>query len=110
MSDLTRGRSRLPRPWWWIAACCAVLAAFHVWRIPGAWSDWRAGLPDLYPGQHRRLLFSHVGGLALVLVIPVNTAMAAAGEWPRGRRWALYGSSGVLLAVALTAIVLDLTL
>jgi len=93
--------------WRAILLVCVVLAAYHVWGLPGAWTAWHRGVADEYAGQHRGLLLGHVTGLALALAIPLPGLIGVAGKWSRGRRVALWGTWGVLMAVVVAGLALD---
>jgi hypothetical protein len=84
---------------------CAALAAWHLTQLPTAWAEWRSGLPDRYPGEHRGRALSAISGLALAAAIPLPVVVSRIPRAQRLRRGLLYGVWGVLMAVIVWTIV-----
>lgn len=82
------------------------LAAWHLWLLPAAWQDWRAGLPDSYPGQHQGLALGVLSGLALSLAIPLPLLVSRIPRTQRPRRGLLYGAWAVLMVVVVWTLAL----
>ena len=76
-----------------------LLATVQVWRLVPFWHAWRAGAPDLYPGQHRGLLLGAVTGLTIALAIPIPLIVARLPKAMRGSRLALWTVWAVLMAI-----------
>jgi len=69
---------------------CLALAAWYVWQMPGAWNEWRVGVPDRFPGQHRGRVLGLLSGLALVLAIPLPLVLSRTPKAQRLRRGLLW--------------------
>lgn len=100
-----RGRNEAPDsgiPWVPIVmtGLALVIIALDLWVLIPAWSGWRAGAPEAYPGQHRGLVRSWMLGIAvaLSLLLPAweNRGFLRSRYWRR----ALYGLTWTLLAGA----------
>lgn len=78
---------------------CLALAAWPLWQLPAAWQDWRAGVPDSYPGEHRGRVVGALGDLALILAIPLPVLGTRIPSTQRLRRGLLYGAWDVLMGV-----------
>ena len=84
---------------------CLVLAAWQVWRLPTAWHDWRAGVPDRYPGEHRDAALGAISGLAGAVLIPVPLAIMRTLPHQRGQRALLWGMWVALMSIVIWTLV-----
>jgi hypothetical protein len=88
---------------------CLGLAVGRHWQLLAAWQDWRAGVPDSYPGEHRGRVVWALGDLALTLAIPLPVLGTRIRSTQRLRRGLLYGAWAVLMGVAVLALALRYT-
>ena len=85
------------------------LAAWYAWQLPGEWRDWRAGVPDRFPGQHRGRVLGSIGGLALVLALPIPLVLGRTPKTQRLRRGLLWSLWAVLMVTVVWTLVLRST-
>ena len=88
---------------------CLGLAVLRLWELPAAWQDWRAGVTDSYPGEHRGHLVGALGDLALTLAIPLPVLGTRIRSTQHLRRGLLYGAWAVLMGVAVLTLALRYT-
>ncbi|HLL47120.1 MAG TPA: hypothetical protein VK399_10425 [Longimicrobiaceae bacterium] len=92
-----------------ILVMCLGLALLRLWELPAAWQDWRAGVTDSYPGEHRGRLVEALGDLALTLAIPLPVVGTRIRSTQHLRRRLLYGAWAVLMGVAVLTLALRYT-
>jgi len=69
--------------------------AYYLRKLIPAWHDWRSGASDAYPHEHEYLFRSTLGGLLLIVCLPLPLLMSRASR--RGM-WVLLAVWAILMA------------
>lgn len=86
-SHATIPRRRVPRLF---SGFSILLVLMNLLILVPEWGLWRSGAADVYPGQHRNLVFGSLSGILLALALPIPVLLGYRPEMPQGRRRTLY--------------------